>query len=139
MSICHLLTKHSVWVFDVTNRTNSFYSFQSYHEVVMHLFNLLAKSCTRFWKYSLPYSGWTFSGLLTNGGGGGAKKPPLLKICHTHPTMMKLKLYLTQRTSKKDMNHVAHPLSSDGISIFSPEISKFCYIQKYRYRLHFDT
>ena len=37
------------------------------------------------------------------------------------------------------MNHVTHPLASADISIFSPEISKFCYIKKYRYRLHFDT
>ena len=37
------------------------------------------------------------------------------------------------------MNHVTHPLSSADISIFSPDISKFCYIKKYRYRLHFDA
>ena len=37
------------------------------------------------------------------------------------------------------MNHVTHPLSSADISNFSPEISKFCYIKKYMYRLHFDT
>ena len=37
------------------------------------------------------------------------------------------------------MTHVTHPLASADISIFSPEISKFCYIKKYRYRLHFDT
>ena len=37
------------------------------------------------------------------------------------------------------MNHVTHPLSSADISIFSPEISKFCYIKKYRYGSHFDT
>ena len=37
------------------------------------------------------------------------------------------------------MNHVRHPLSSDDISIFLPEIRKFCCIKKYRYRLHFDT
>ena len=37
------------------------------------------------------------------------------------------------------MNHVTHSLSSAGISNFSPEISKFCYIKKYMYRLHFDT
>ena len=36
------------------------------------------------------------------------------------------------------MNHVTHDLSSADISIFSPEISKFCYIRKYKYRLHFD-
>ena len=36
------------------------------------------------------------------------------------------------------MNHVPHPLSSADISFYSPEISKFCYIKKYRYRSHFD-
>ena len=34
---------------------------------------------------------------------------------------------------------MAHLLSSVGISISSREISKFCYIKKFRYRLHFDT
>ena len=37
------------------------------------------------------------------------------------------------------MNHVTHLLTSADISIFSSEISKFCCIKKYRYRLHFDT
>ena len=38
-----------------------------------------------------PYSGWAFSGLLTNEGGRrGAKRPPLPKICDTYPKMMKL-------------------------------------------------
>ena len=52
LSICHLPTKRSVWVFDVTNRRNGFSNFQSHHQVVMYLFNSLAKSCTLFWKYS---------------------------------------------------------------------------------------
>ena len=34
---------------------------------------------------------------------------------------------------------MTHPLSSDDISIFSLEISKFCYLKKYRCRLDFDT
>ena len=34
-----------------------------------------------------PYSGWAFSGLLTD---GGAKRSPLPKICDKYPTMMKL-------------------------------------------------
>ena len=37
------------------------------------------------------------------------------------------------------MNHVTHPLSSADINIFLPEISKFCYIKKYRYRFYLDT
>ena len=67
-------------------------------------------------------------------GGGGGKKAPLPKICHTYPTMMKLgtvKPYLK--------NYVTHLLTSADISIFSPAISKFCYIKKYRYRLYFGT
>ena len=32
---------------------------------------------------------------------------------------------------------MTHPLSSANISIFSPETSKFGYIKKYRFRLHF--
>ena len=34
---------------------------------------------------------------------------------------------------------MTHPLTSADISTFSPEISKFCNIKKYRYRLHFST
>ena len=37
------------------------------------------------------------------------------------------------------MNHVKHPLSPAGINIFSSEICNFCYIKKYKYRLHFKT
>ena len=37
------------------------------------------------------------------------------------------------------MNHVTHPLSSADISIFSPGISKFSHIKKYRYTLRFYT
>ena len=40
---------------------------------------------------------------------------------------------------KKYINHVRHLLSSANISNFLLEISKFCYIKKYRCRLYFDT
>ena len=67
------------------------------------------------------------------------QKGPLPKICHTYPTMMKLGTVIPYpKKIQKYMNHVTHPLSSADISIFSPEISKFCYIKKYRYRLYFD-
>ena len=46
-------------------------------------------------------------------------------------------LYLTQRRSKSYINHITHLLISADISIFSPEISKFGYVKKYRYRLGF--
>ena len=51
LSNYHLPTKRSDWVFDVTNRRNGFSNFQSYHQVVMYLFNSLVKTCTLFWKY----------------------------------------------------------------------------------------
>ena len=33
---------------------------------------------------------------------------------------------------------MTHPLSYADISIFLLEITKVCYIKKYKYRLHFD-
>ena len=45
-------------------------------------------------------------------------------------------LYLTQRRSKKYINHVTHNSTSAGISTFLLKISKFCYTKKYTYRLH---
>ena len=35
------------------------------------------------------------------------------------------------------MNHKTHLFNSADISIYSPKISKFCYVEKYQYRLHF--
>ena len=37
------------------------------------------------------------------------------------------------------MNNVARTLSSADITNFSPKVSKFSFIKKYMYRLHFDT
>ena len=93
--------------------------------------------------FSQPYSEWGFSGLLTDGGGRGAqtaKRPSLPKIFHTDPTMKKIGTVISYlKKIQEYMNHVTHTLSSADISIFSPEISKCCYIKKYRYRLHFET
>ena len=47
--------------------------------------------------------------------------------------------YTTPKEDVKNINHVTHRISSADISSFSPEISKFCYVKKYRYKLHFDT
>ena len=70
----------------------------------------------------------------------GQKGPPSLKsVTHILQWWNLAELYLTQRRSKNYMNHMTHPLSSADISIFSSEISKVCYIKKYRYRLHFNT
>ena len=56
----------------------------------------------------------------------------LIKFYKLHPNG-------NQKSSRKYINHVTHPLSSADISNFSPEISKFCCIKKYMYRLHFDA
>ena len=79
-------------------------------------------------------------GLLTDGEGGlkRREKVPLPNICNTYPTMMKLGTvtpYL--KKIQKIMNHVTHPLRFAYIRIF--QISKFCCIKKYRYRLHFGS
>ena len=72
--------------------------------------------------------------------GGCPKKIPLPKICHRYPTIMKLGNAISYlKKIKKIYDHVTHTLSSADICIFSLEISKFCYIKKYRHRLHFDT
>ena len=73
-------------------------------------------------------------------GWGQAKNAPIPKICHTYPTMMKLGTVIPYlKKTQKYMNHVTHPLSCPDTSSFSSEISKFCYIRKYIYRLNFGT
>ena len=78
------------------------------------------------WGTDIPwletYSGWAFSGLLTDGRGGGwGKQGPLPKICYTYPAMVKLCTVIPYKT---------HHLSSPN---------KCCYIKIYRYKLHFNT
>ena len=69
----------------------------------------------------------------------GEGRPPSLKFV-TYPTMMQLGTVIPYlQKIQKSMNHVTQPLSSADISNFSPEISKFCYIDKYMYRLQFRT
>ena len=71
---------------------------------------------------------------------GGQKGLPSIKSAtHILKWWNLAQLYLSQKRSKRYMNHVTHPLSTAEISIFLPEINKFCYIKKYTYRLHFDT
>ena len=71
---------------------------------------------------------------------GRPKRPPIPKICQTYLKMVKsgtVTPYLKKIQKLYDSRDT--PMSSANISIFSPEISKFYYIKKYRYRLHFDT
>ena len=69
-------------------------------------------------------------------GAGGGKKAPSLHISHNDETW---RSYTLPKRFKKHVNHVTCTLNSAEISIFSPEISNFFYIKKYRYRLHFNT
>ena len=60
------------------------------------------------------------------------------KICHTYPTMMKLGTVIPYpKKIQKIYESRDTPLEFCWHQHFSPEISKFCYIKKCRYRLHF--
>ena len=68
-----------------------------------------------------------------SGIGGRAKRSPLPKICNTYPTMMKLGTVIPYlKKIQKTYESRDTTLSSADMTIFSPEISKFCYIKKYR-------
>ena len=71
-------------------------------------------------------------------GGVGQKGHPYPKICHTYPTIMKLGTILSCLKKIQKKPPMKHPMSFGDISIFSPEIINFCYIKKYKYRLHFN-
>ena len=61
-----------------------------------------------------------------HGWGRGGKKPPLPKTGHTYLTMMKLGTVIPYLEKiQKNMNHVAHPLSSADISIFHRKSANF--------------
>ena len=72
--------------------------------------------------------------------GSGAEKPLFSKICHISFRIMKLSKVITYlKKIQKNIIHVNYSLSYADITMFSPEISNFCFIKKYRYRLHFNT
>ena len=84
----------------------------------------------------------TFNPILTDlfvsAHGWGGEEGSLPKICHPYPTVMKLGTVIPcLKKIQIYINHMTHPLSSTD-SIFPPEISNFCYIKKYRCRLHFN-
>ena len=79
-------------------------------------------------------------GLFGTAHGWGAKKATLPKIYYTYPAMMKPGTFIPYlKKIQKNINRVTHPLSSADISIFSPEISNFFYVKKYRHRLRSTT
>ena len=68
------------------------------------------------------------------------KKGPHCKICHTYITLMKLGIVMPYLKKIQKIHKSSDTLlSSADVSIFSPEISNFCYIKKYRYRLGFNA
>ena len=93
-----------------------------------------------FWRcYNLnPIQDGHFRGCSLMGGAFCLLPPCLKSATHILQWWNLAQLYLTLWRSKKCINHVTHPLSSAGISIFWPEIRKFCYIKKYTYRLEFN-
>ena len=93
------------------------------------------------YKYLNPIQSRIFRGCSQMGGVGVVKSTTTLpKMSYTYLAMMKLPTVIHYlKKIQKYINHVKQPLSSAGINIFSPEIEKFCYIKKYRYRLHFYT
>ena len=106
-----------------------------YLKFSLHIFYIFKKAWnffTKFW-----YSNQMFSRNISQMWRGGAKRFPLPKICRAYPTMMKLVTAIPylKKIQKVYQSHDKPP----DVSIFSPEISKFCYIKKYRYRSHFDT
>ena len=72
--------------------------------------------------------------------GGRKDTPPLPKICHTYPTMIKLATIIPYlKKIQKIYEWRDTPPEFCWHQHFSLEISKFCYIKKYKYRLYFDT
>ena len=62
------------------------------------------------------------------------------KICHTYPTIIKCGTVVPYLKKTQVINKSRDKLLEFAdISNFSSKISKFCYIRKYRYRLHFGT
>ena len=62
--------------------------------------------------------------------GGRAKKAPFSKIYHRYPAMMKLGTVIPYlKKIQKIYESRDTPLRLADISIFPPEISKFCYIK----------
>ena len=73
-------------------------------------------------------------------GCGGAKRPPRLKSVNTSYNDETLYIVtLPKKDPKAYVNQEANHLGSADKGIFSPDISSFCCIKKYKYRLRFGT
>ena len=132
------------------NKDNNFLHIETYQRGNIGCFAFLKENGSfidnlMYYTTNSPFITWSFNPIQDGLFRGcsrmrGPKSPPSLKSGTDILQWWNLaQLYLTQRRSEKHMNHLTHPLSSADISIFSPEINKFCYVKKYRYRLYFDT
>ena len=69
--------------------------------------------------------------------GSGVKKDLLPNICHTYPTMMKVGTVIPfLKKIQKKYKLFGRPVEFYRHQHFSSEIGNFCYVKKYRYRLH---
>ena len=94
----------------LSKNTNS----EKYQTLLIHSF---------YW----PYSRWSRSQMREGWG-----KKALSKICYTYPMMKLVTIISYLKKIKTNINHMTRLLSIADINISSPEISKFCYIKKYR-------
>ena len=67
------------------------------------------------------------------------KRAPFPKICHTYPAMMNLTVLPYLKKIQKRYESCNTLLEFYWHQHYLPKIRKFCYIKKYRYRLHSDT
>ena len=105
-----------------------------YSFVILIIFQLLLLTLFSIGIFLAAY-GWWWEG----GGGGGGQKGLHLNLSHISNNYEFWHRYTLPKEESKNIWLTWHPLSSADISIFSPEIRKFCYIREYRYILHFDT
>ena len=131
---------------DYWDYTNPLCLIGSYHNYAPHNTNINILNGYEQWKCDQSSRTLHFSKVINinpiqdglfwgcsqiRGGGGRQKAPPPKNLSHiSYNNETWPQLYLIQRRSKKYMNDVIHLLSSADISIFSREISKFCYIKK---------
>ena len=112
-------------------KVNNFRSFPQYHHLLtMSGMRLIINS-----KYGLFLTLFKMGLLGAAHGWGWGKKAPLPKICLTYLIMMNLGSFTLSKGDQKNISIMNYA----DISIFSREISNFCYVNKYRYRLHFNA
>ena len=120
------LTILFIWLFNTVSNSRDLFKKKIYRNFPVHLT-----------KFKLLKFDWLNA--VQDGAAHGRGQKILPKTFYTHPKMMNFDSYTLPKEDPKNINYATDPLSSADVSIFSPEISNFCYIKKYRYRLHFNT